>query len=81
MKKNWRTGLSLLCLSMFLLSSAPAETSRTEPVSDEDHIVFSFVGDCSIGDSHTSVKQENSFTQTVAREGYDFPFSLIKGYL
>ena len=43
--------------------------------------LLSFIGDCSIGDGFRTIKAENSYHSVVAREGYGWPFSLVKEYL
>ena len=54
---------------------APAATA-----SDEDEILLSFVGDCSIGDSEQYATYETSYHSAIDRNGYDWPFSLVKDY-
>lgn len=43
--------------------------------------LLSFIGDCSIGDGFNSIKSPNSYHSVVDREGYAWPFSLVKEYL
>ncbi len=43
--------------------------------------LLSFIGDCSIGDGFSSIKSPTSYHSVVDREGYAWPFSLVKEYL
>ena len=66
-------------------SAAEPETApATEPVTEADRentALLSFIGDCSIGDGYRTIRSENSYHSVVAREGYTWPFSLVKDYL
>ena len=57
--------LSALALSLFL-GGALAET-----------LTLTFVGDISIGDAYQFTNRENGYHQVVARNGMDWPFSLV----
>ncbi len=66
--------LSLLSVALFLFPAfAEAETECTA--------LLSFIGDCSIGDAYNSIGAKRSFHSVVDREGYSWPFSLVKDYL
>ncbi|MBO2517989.1 MAG: hypothetical protein CW338_12095 [Clostridiales bacterium] len=76
----------LFSLMMLLNVCAFAEDTQQANVSgpltaDEDHLLLSFIGDCSIGDATTSRDASTSLTSTVRREGYAWPFSLVVDYL
>ena len=63
-------------------SPEPAPPADPEPKSAADNTaLLSFVGDCSIGDGYNSIKSTNSYHSVVDREGYAWPFSLVKEYL
>ena len=57
--------------------------SGEEPASsaEPDTVLISLVGDCSIGDAIGSIKRLNSYHSVIDREGYAWPFSLVKKYL
>ena len=61
---------------------------QTEPVPEaapqagrENTALLSFIGDCSVGDGYRTIKAENSYHSVVDREGYAWPFSLVKDWL
>ena len=58
----------------------PVENSDPEPA-EADTALLSFIGDCSIGDGYRTIKSENSYHSVVDREGYSWPFSLVKDWL
>ena len=62
---------------LFIFFSFPAvgETSSNET------LTISFIGDCSIGDSFRSRNFERGYAKTVDRNGFDWPFSLVRSYL
>ena len=62
------------------LPAEPAGTPEPEPAS-EGTALLSFIGDCSIGDGYRTIGSENSYHSVVDREGYAWPFSLVKEYL
>ena len=62
------------------LPAEPAGTPVPEPAS-EGTALLSFIGDCSIGDGYRTIGSENSYHSVVGREGYAWPFSLVKEYL
>ena len=67
-------------------SPAPELSAESVPdvkpvTSRKDTALLSFIGDCSIGDGFRTIKAENSYHSVVAREGYGWPFSLVKEYL
>ena len=62
------------------ISSEPAEEPESIPAS-ENTALLSFVGDCSIGDGYNTIRSANSYHSVVDREGYAWPFSLVKDYL
>ena len=57
----------------------PTAAPTEEPVTNS--ITISFVGDCSIGDSVQYRSYGSSYHTTLATNGYDWPFSLVKQYL
>lgn len=65
--------------------NAPAEEANPEPeavnATEEDEVLVSFVGDCSIGDGFRSIGTENSYHSVIKREGYKWPFSEVVKYL
>ena len=63
--------LILLCLMLLAAASALAE----------DGVTISFVGDCSIGDSAQFMDYESSYHTCLAKNGPEWPFSLVKKYL
>lgn len=69
-----------LCVDVYAEETAENVLSG-QLVTDDHHILLSFVGDCSIGDATQSRDMDTSFTNTIAREGYDWPFSNIVDYL
>lgn len=79
----------ILCLLLMIMIAVPCinvyaeEAEQTADVicgTDENHILLSFVGDCSIGDATQSRDMDTSFTSTIAREGYAWPFSNLIAY-
>ena len=79
----------ILCLLLMIMIAVPCinvyaeEAEQTADVicgTDENHILLSFVGDCSIGDATQSRDMDTSFTSTIAREGYAWPFSNLIDY-
>ena len=56
-----------------------AETAHT--AAENDEVLVSFVGDCSIGDAFRSIGTANSYHSVVKREGYKWPFSAVYQYL
>lgn len=48
---------------------------------EEETVVISFVGDCSIGDSAQYMEYESSYHSCLERNGYSWPFSLVQDYL
>ena len=74
MKKHSGLWLALLlCLSL-VLPAAGEEAGRTEAT-------ISFLGDCSIGDTAQHESYDSSYHTTLAKNGYEWPFSLVKGWL
>lgn len=67
-----------LCLLMIFCLLLPLCAQGEE---ENDSILLSFVGDCSIGDSGQYVTYGSSYHTTVREQGYDWPFSLVKDYL
>ncbi len=63
-----------------LLPAEPAEVPVPEHAADGTALL-SFIGDCSIGDGFSSIKSPTSYHSVVDREGYAWPFSLVKEYL
>lgn len=59
---------------------------QPEPVpmaaaANEDEVLLSFVGDCSIGDSEQYATYDTSYHNTIDEKGYEWPFSLVKEHL
>ena len=57
-----------------LPTEAPAQESKNT-------VTLSFVGDCSIGDSEQYTKAASSYHTCLSKNGYAWPFSLVKDYL
>ena len=55
-------------------SPAPAARSNNE-------ILLSFLGDCSVGDSEQYIGATTSYHTAIDKNGYAWPFSLVKDYL
>lgn len=49
--------------------------------SDNEEVLISYIGDCSIGDAINSTNAASSYHSVVRREGYGWPFSLVHKYL
>ena len=60
--------LSLLML--LLLLAAPAALGET--------VAMTFVGDCTLGCDVDWLKDERAFTNVIDREGFDYPFALVR---
>ncbi len=65
----------LTALFIFIAVSALGETSQG------DTLILSFVGDCSIGDSFSTRNYDKGYAKTVEKNGFDWPFSLVRPYL
>ena len=48
---------------------------------EEEAVLISFVGDCSIGDSAQYMDYDSSYTTCLEKNGLEWPFSLVKHYL
>lgn len=66
-----------------LPAEAPTEAPAQVPEEKQDKsgVTLSLIGDCSIGDSYQSRDGANSYHSIVAKNGYGWPFSLVKDYL
>lgn len=64
--------LILLVLALFIPAAAMAEN---------DAVVISLVGDCSIGDSAQYMEYDSSYHTCLEKNGYAWPFSLVQDYL
>ena len=75
-------------------AETPEETGEPEPAEEPapetaqapspftaDRMVLSFIGDLSIGDAAQSRAADNSLTNMIDRNGFDYPFSLVADYL
>lgn len=63
---------------------AAAPTAVPTPTAlpnSEGEILLSFVGDCSIGDSEQYATYDSSYHTAIDKNGYAWPFSLVKDYL
>ena len=60
-------------------TAEPTEEPTPEP--DDGTITISLVGDCSLGDSYQFRTYGSSYHNTLAENGYAWPFSLVKEYL
>jgi poly-gamma-glutamate synthesis protein (capsule biosynthesis protein) len=60
-----------LCFAVSALGEAASEGTLT----------LSFIGDCSIGDSFSTRNYDKGYAKTVDKNGYDWPFSLVRSYL
>ena len=61
--------------------TAEAKTPETAAAPDPDSVLISFVGDCSIGDGYRQIAGANSYHSVIDREGYAWPFSLVRDWL
>lgn len=62
----------------------PPEETKPQDAGEpraEGTALISLLGDCSIGDSYSSIRNGNSYHSVVAREGYAWPFSKVVQYL
>lgn len=59
-------------------AAEPATQSDAQPA---DTVTISLLGDCSIGDSGQYIGNSGSYHDTVDRQGYEWPFSLVSKYL
>ena len=59
-------------------TEAPAATAAP---SADNEVLLSFVGDCSIGDSEQYADYESSYHTCIDKNGYAWPFSLVKEHL
>lgn len=50
-------------------------------LSEEETVVISFIGDCSIGDSGQYMEYDSSYHTCLEKNGYEWPFSLVSQYL
>ena len=48
---------------------------------ENEEVVVSFVGDCSIGDSAQYMEYDSSYHSCLEKNGYTWPFSLVQEYL
>ena len=62
-------------------AEAPAETPEPALVPVSGTAKLSFVGDCSIGDSAQYTTASSSYHTCLKKNGYAWPFSLVKDYL
>lgn len=65
----------LVCFLICMLVLPAAGFAESEAV------VVSFLGDCSIGDSAQYMEYESSYDTCLEKNGYEWPFSLVKDYL
>ena len=72
--------LLMIVAAFLLLLPDPASAEKGE-TPEEETVLISFVGDCSIGDAYSSVGYKGSYHSVVKREGYAWPFSLVCPYL
>ncbi len=69
---------ALMILTALLLCFAVSATGET---STDDTLTLSFIGDCSIGDSYRTRNYDKGYAKTVDKNGFDWPFSLVRTYL
>ena len=61
---------------------SPAATpAPTEPPQEKSGVILSLIGDCSIGDSIQYRGSETSYDTAIRKNGYEWPFSLVRDYL
>ncbi len=71
-----------LLTASVLLTLAAFPASAEEPIrEDEDRLLISLLGDCSVGDAYGSIKAKNSFHSMVQENGYAWPFSSVADLL
>lgn len=61
--------------------SEPEAEAENAYTAEEDEVLVSFVGDCSIGDAYRSIGSASSYHSVIKREGYKWPFSAVYQYL
>ena len=74
--KSWKKLSGLLGLVMILTAAGAFSESRV-PAS----ATISFLGDCSIGDTMQHETYDSSYHSVLAKNGYEWPFSLVKTWL
>lgn len=63
------------------IPETPAPEASPAVSAESGRITVSFVGDCSVGDSYQYKQSETSYHTVIDEKGYDWPFSLVSGYL
>ena len=63
------------------MAPLPTQAPAPEPAEAKNTVTLSFVGDCSIGDSEQYTKAASSYHTCLSKNGYAWPFSLVKDYL
>ena len=58
-----------------------AEPAAENDIQPADTVTISLLGDCSIGDSAQYIANPGSYHDTVDKNGYAWPFSLVSDYL
>jgi len=66
---------------LWTLLAAALALSAAAGAAETVSCTVSFVGDCSIGDTASSENHAGSYHTCIAKNGYDWPFSLVKPYL
>ena len=64
-----------------LLEATAVPTEPPEAKQEKSGVVLSLIGDCSIGDSIQYKGSETSYHTAIKKNGYDWPFSLVRDYL
>ena len=62
-------------------ATVPAETQEAPEKQEKSGVTLSLIGDCSIGDSIQFKGSDTSYHKTIDKNGYDWPFSLVRDYL
>ncbi len=70
--------VALFILAALFICFAVSALGEASP---SDTLILSFIGDCSIGDSFSSRNYDKGYAKTVDKNGYDWPFSLVRSYL
>ena len=66
--KKWLAICLLLILTLPLAAAA-------------EELTFSFIGDCSIGETYQRKGEKDGYTWMLDQNGMDWPFSLLREYL
>jgi poly-gamma-glutamate synthesis protein (capsule biosynthesis protein) len=80
MKKVTFWLLIIICICTLSLAESPVENQSKSAPGNEQIILLSFVGDCSIGDAFQFVNYDSCYHATIREKGYAWPFSTALKY-